>query len=72
MPGVKQASKRKRVTKAVPALGAVGLTSRRDLYGGRLATAVPTVTLLAQTLDVCLVGRSRSRHRRQPGIFEHK
>jgi hypothetical protein len=40
MPGVKQASKRKRVTKAVPALGAVGLTF--SLVGGASASAVPT------------------------------
>ena len=40
MPGVKQASKRKRVTKAVPALGAVGLTF--SLLGGASASAVPT------------------------------
>jgi hypothetical protein len=40
MPGVKQASKRKRVTKTVPALGAVGLTF--SLVGGASASAVPT------------------------------
>ena len=40
MPAVKQASKRKRVTKAVPALGAVGLTF--SLVGGASASAVPT------------------------------
>ena len=40
MPRVKQASKRKRVTKAVPALGAVGLTF--SLVGGASASAVPT------------------------------
>ena len=42
MPGVKQASKRKLVTKAVPALGAVGLTF--SLLGGASASAsaVPT------------------------------
>src|SRR6516164_5016339 len=40
MPGVKQASKRKRVMKAVPALGAVGLTF--SLVGGASASAVPT------------------------------
>jgi len=40
MPGVKQASKRKRVTKAVPALGAVGLTF--SLVGGASASVVPT------------------------------
>ena len=40
MPGVKQASKRKRVTKAVPALGAVGLTF--SLVGGASASTVPT------------------------------
>ena len=34
MPGVKQASKRKRMTKAVPALGAVGLTF--SLVGERI------------------------------------
>ena len=46
MPGVKQALKRKRVTKAVPALGAVGLTF--SLVGGASASAVPT-TDTAQT-----------------------
>src|ERR1700730_18435562 len=40
MPGVKQASKRKRVAKAVPALGAAGLTF--SLVGGASASAVPT------------------------------
>ena len=40
MPGVKQTSKRKRVTKAVPALGAVGLTF--SLVGGASASAVPS------------------------------
>jgi hypothetical protein len=40
MPGVKQASKRKRMTKAVPALGAAGLTF--SLMGGASASAVPT------------------------------
>jgi hypothetical protein len=40
MPRVKQASKRKRVTKAVPALGAAGLTF--SLVGGASAAAVPT------------------------------
>ena len=41
MPRVKQASKRKRVTKAaVPALGAAGLTF--SLVGGASASAVPT------------------------------
>src|ERR1700746_484306 len=40
MPGVKQASKRKRVTKAVPALGAAGLTF--SLVGAASASAVPT------------------------------
>ena len=41
MPRVKQASRRKRVTKAaVPALGAAGLTF--SLVGGASASAVPT------------------------------
>ena len=41
MPRVKQASKKKRVTKAaVPALGAAGLTF--SLVGGASASAVPT------------------------------
>jgi hypothetical protein len=40
MPGVKQASKRKRVAKAVPALGAAGLTF--SLVGGASASVVPT------------------------------
>ena len=41
MPRVKQASKKKRVTRtAVPALGAVGLTF--SLAGGASASAVPT------------------------------
>ncbi len=41
MPRVKQASKRKRMTKAaVPALGAAGLTF--SLMGGASASAVPT------------------------------
>src|SRR6266478_46781 len=40
MPGVKQASKRKRVTKSVPVLGAAGLTF--SLVGGASASAVPT------------------------------
>src|ERR1700675_2412281 len=40
MPGVKQASKRKRVTKSVPVLGAAGLTF--SLVGGASAAAVPT------------------------------
>src|SRR5258707_13834922 len=40
MPGVKQASKRKRVTKSVPVLGAGGLTF--SLVGGASASAVPT------------------------------
>jgi hypothetical protein len=40
MPRVKQASKRTRVTKAVPALGAAGLTF--SLVGGASAAAVPT------------------------------
>jgi hypothetical protein len=40
MPGVKQTSKRKRVAKAVPALGAAGLTF--SLVGGASASAVPT------------------------------
>jgi len=39
MPGVKQASKRKRVTKAVPALGAAGLTF--SLVGGASAAVAP-------------------------------
>src|ERR1700730_16492919 len=40
MPRAKQASKRKRGTKAVPALGAAGLTF--SLVGGASAAAVPT------------------------------
>src|SRR6266852_7938494 len=40
MPRAKQASKRKRGTKAVPALGAAGLTM--SLVGGASAAAVPT------------------------------
>jgi hypothetical protein len=40
MPGVKQASKRKHVTKAVPVLGAAGLSF--SLVGGASASAVPT------------------------------
>lgn len=40
MPGVKKASKRKHVTKAVPVLGAAGLTF--SLAGGASASAVPT------------------------------
>ena len=40
MPRVKQASKRKRVTKSVPVLGAAGLTF--SLVGGASAAAVPT------------------------------
>jgi len=40
MPGVKQDSKRKRVGKAVPALGAAGLTF--SLVGAASASAVPT------------------------------
>src|SRR5665647_310500 len=40
MPKVKQASKRKRVTKAAPVLGAAGLTF--SLVGGASAAAVPT------------------------------
>jgi hypothetical protein len=40
MPGVKQASKRKRVAKAVPALGAAGLTF--SLVGGASASVAPT------------------------------
>src|SRR5260370_7984064 len=40
MPRAKQASKRKRGTKAVPALGAAGLTF--SLMGGASAAAVPT------------------------------
>lgn len=40
MPGVKQASKRKRVTKSVPVWGAAGLTF--SLVGGASAAAVPT------------------------------
>ena len=43
MPGVKQASKRKRVAKAVPALGAAGLTF--SLVGGASASAVPTANV---------------------------
>ena len=40
MPRVKQASKQKRGTKAVPVLGAAGLTF--SLVGGASAAAVPT------------------------------
>jgi hypothetical protein len=40
MPKVKQSSKRKRVTKSVPVLGAAGLTF--SLVGGASAAAVPT------------------------------
>ncbi len=40
MPRVKQASKRKRVTSAVPALGAAGLTF--SLVGGASAAVAPT------------------------------
>jgi hypothetical protein len=40
MPRVKQASKKKRVTKAVPALGAAGLTF--SLVGGASAAVAPT------------------------------
>jgi hypothetical protein len=43
MPRVKQAAKRKRVTKAVPALGAAGLTF--SLVGGASAAAMPTQDL---------------------------
>ena len=43
MPPVKQASKRKRVKKAMPALGAAGLTF--SLVGGASAAAVPTQDL---------------------------
>ena len=39
MPGLKQASKKKRVTKAVPALGAAGLTF--SLVGGASAAVAP-------------------------------
>jgi hypothetical protein len=46
MPQVKQASKRKRVTKAVPALGAAGLTF--SLVGGASAAVAP-VTDVPQT-----------------------
>ena len=58
MPAVKQASKRKRVTKAVPALGAVGLTF--SLVGGASASAVPTADT-PQTPNI--VTRSRSHPR---------
>src|SRR5258707_15809338 len=40
MPRVKQASKRKRVTKAVPVLGAAGLSF--SLAGGAAASVAPT------------------------------
>src|SRR5882672_3345628 len=40
MPRVKQASKKKRVTKAVPVMGAAGLTF--SLVGGASAAALPT------------------------------
>jgi hypothetical protein len=40
MSKVKQSSKRKRVTKSVPVLGAAGLTF--SLVGGASAAAVPT------------------------------
>jgi hypothetical protein len=43
MPRVKQASKRKHVMKAVPALGAAGLTL--SLVGGASAAAVPTANV---------------------------
>jgi len=43
MPRVKQASKRKRVKNAMPALGAAGLTF--SLVGGASAAAVPTQDL---------------------------
>jgi hypothetical protein len=46
MPQVKQASKRKRVTKAVPALGAAGLTF--SLVGGASAAVAP-ITDVPQT-----------------------
>jgi hypothetical protein len=41
MPRVKQASKQKRVTKAVPALGAAGLTF--SLVGGASAAVAPAI-----------------------------
>jgi hypothetical protein len=41
MPRVKQASKQKRVTKAMPALGAAGLTF--SLVGGASAAVAPTI-----------------------------
>jgi hypothetical protein len=41
MPRVKQASKKKRVTKAVPALGAAGLTF--SLVGGASAAVAPAI-----------------------------
>src|ERR1700676_1470967 len=43
MPRVKQASKRRRVAKSVPVLGAAGLTF--SLAGGASAAAVPTMDL---------------------------
>src|SRR2546429_5086622 len=43
MPRVKQASKRQRVTKAVPVLGAAGLTF--SLAGGASAAGAPTTDM---------------------------
>src|ERR1700722_12853908 len=43
MPRVKQASKKKHVTKAVPVMGAAGLTL--SLVGGASAAAVPTANV---------------------------
>ena len=51
MPQVKQASKQKRVTKAVPVLGAAGLTF--SLVGGASAAVAPT-TDVAKTPDLGL------------------
>ena len=45
MPRVKQASKKKRVTKAVPVIGAAGLTF--SLVGGASAAALPTADVQA-------------------------
>jgi hypothetical protein len=45
MPRVKQASKKKHVTKAVPAMGAAGLTF--SLMGGASAAALPTADVQA-------------------------
>jgi hypothetical protein len=51
MPRVKQASKKKRMPKAVPVLGAAGLTF--SMVGGASAAAVPT-TDVAQTPNLGL------------------